>query len=396
MQTTQKINFDDTEVAFSAKSNQVLRKAYLIFATLNKNWLVSTGTTLVKVAFKLHLPVKWIVKKTVFEHFCGGETIQDCNKTIEQLAAFGIGTILDYSVEGEKTEKGFEATATEILLTIHKAENNPDIPFCVFKVTGIASTELLEKVQSKKPLSPEETEAFDRVRARVDKICKAAATHQVKIFIDGEESWIQDPIDALAYEMMEKYNREEVIVFNTYQMYRWASLGALAKAYEHGQANGYRVGAKLVRGAYMEKERERANEMGYPDPIQPDKAATDQDYNHALRFCMDHISSMELCSGSHNEFSNQLLTELMDEAGLAPGDKRVWFAQLYGMSDNISFSLAKAGFNVAKYVPYGPVASVMPYLIRRAEENTSIAGQSSREYLLVKKEMQRRKMAGAF
>lgn len=396
MQTTQKINFDDTEVAFSAKSNQVLRKAYLIFATLNKNWLVSTGTTLVKVAFKLHLPVKWIVKKTVFEHFCGGETIQDCNKTIEQLAAFGIGTILDYSVEGEKTEKGFEATATEILLTIHKAENNPDIPFCVFKVTGIASTELLEKVQSKKPLSPEEKDAFDRVRARVDKICKAAANHHVKIFIDGEESWIQDPIDTLAYEMMEKYNREEVIVFNTYQMYRWASLGALAKAYEHGQANGYRVGAKLVRGAYMEKERERAHEMGYPDPIQPDKAATDQDYNHALRFCMDHIGSMELCSGSHNEFSNQLLTELMDEAGLAPGDKRVWFAQLYGMSDNISFSLAKAGFNVAKYVPYGPVASVMPYLIRRAEENTSIAGQSSREYLLVKKEMQRRKMAGAF
>jgi proline dehydrogenase len=396
MQTTPKINFENTEVAFSSKSNKALRKAYLIFATMNKNWLVNIGTSLVKVAFKLHLPVKWMVKYTIFEHFCGGESIAECDKTIAELSEFGIGTILDYSVEGEKTEKGFDATTEELLRTIEKAENNSAIPFTVFKVTGIASTDLLEKVQAGGLLSKEEEKAFAKVKERVDKICGKAASLGVKIFIDGEESWIQDPIDQLAYEMMEKYNREEVIIFNTYQMYRWASLGALENAYNTGKEKGYRVGAKLVRGAYMEKERERAEDRGYKDPIQPNKKATDEDYNKALKFCMGHIDTMELCSGSHNEYSNQLLVEMMDERGLAPGDKRVWFAQLYGMSDNISFALAKEGFNVAKYVPYGPVVSVMPYLIRRAEENTSIAGQSSREYLLVKKEMQRRKMAGAF
>lgn len=391
--TEPRLSFDDTSIAFSGKSNKELTKTYWIFAAMNNNTVVSIGTSLLKWALNWHLPVKPLIKYTVFEHFCGGESIEDSRKAVKDLQKYNIGTILDYSVEGAHTEDGFDATTEEILRTIAEAKGKKELPFCVFKVTGIASTPLLEKVQLKKELNEAEKVAFRKVEQRVDTICKAAFEANVRILIDGEESWIQDPIDSLAYEMMKRYNKQGAIVFNTYQMYRHEMLANLKKGFQTAAMNEVWLGAKLVRGAYMEKERERAAEMGYTDPIQPNKEATDRDYNEALKFCLDNKQRIALVSGSHNEYSNYLLATLMEKHSLQPNNPNIWFAQLYGMSDNISYNLANAGYNVAKYVPYGPVAAVMPYLIRRAEENTSIAGQSSREFLLVKKEKQRRRQA---
>lgn len=392
MDNVNSISFDDTAVAFASKSDKELKKMYLLFASMNNNFLVSAGTAALKLGLRLRLPIKSLIKKTVFEHFCGGESIRDSEQTIQELAKYNIGTILDYSVEGEKAESGFDKTAGEIIKTIEKAKESSNIPFSVFKVTGLASGEILEKAQ-KGTLNAEEKGRYDKIVERIDKICKKACDYKVRIFIDGEESWMQDAIDEIVYSMMQKYNVESPIVYNTYQMYRKDMLGKLKTAFQYAATYNYYLGAKLVRGAYMEKERERAEDEGYEDPIQPDKAATDEDYNRALKFCLDNKQRVALCSGSHNEYSNYYLTVLMEKHGLKNDDQRIYFAQLYGMSDNISFNLAKAGYNVAKYVPYGPVEAVMPYLFRRAEENTSIAGQSSREFLLIKKELQRRKAA---
>ncbi len=387
------ISFDDTAVAFASKSDDELKKMYLLFASMNSNFLVSVGTAALKFGLKLNLPIRALIKKTIFEHFCGGESIEDSEQTIQALAAYNIGTILDYSVEGEKVEAGFDKTAGEIIKTIERAKGSSHIPFSVFKVTGLASGAILEKAQ-KGTLTPEEKTKYERIVERIDSICKKAYDNKVRIFVDGEESWMQDAIDEIVYGMMRKYNVEAPIVYNTFQMYRKDMLAKLKTAFQYAATYNYYLGAKLVRGAYMEKERERAEKEGYEDPIQPDKEATDEDYNRALKFCMDNKQRVALCSGSHNEYSNYYLTVLMDKHGLKKDDERVYFAQLYGMSDNISFNLVKAGYNVAKYVPYGPVEAVMPYLFRRAEENTSIAGQTSREFLLIKKELQRRKDAG--
>jgi proline dehydrogenase len=388
----QPVALDNTQIAFSYKSDEDLRKTHLIFSAINAPLLTKAGTKLVKIGLKLKLPIRGILKKTIFQQFCGGESIQDCEPTIQLLASHGVKTILDYSAEGEKNEKGFEKSTQETLQTIQRAKGDPHLPFCVFKTTGIASFALLEKVQAGKKLKPEEEASFERVRQRVDTLCKAASEADMGIFIDGEESWIQEVIDDLAEEMMQKYNKERVVVYNTYQMYRHDMLANLKKAFQRAATHQYFLGAKLVRGAYMEKERKRAEEMGYPDPIQPDKEATDNDYNKALLYCINNKQRIALVSGSHNEYSNQYLTLLMQKHSMKPGDSRVYFSQLYGMSDNISFNLAHAGYNVAKYVPYGPIESVMPYLFRRAEENTSVAGQSSREYRLVKSELQRRRI----
>jgi proline dehydrogenase len=387
------VSFEDTSIAFSSKSDKQLKKMYLLFASMNNNSLVNLGTSFIKSALKIRLPIKGVIRKTIFDHFCGGETIEDSEKTLQELGKFNVGTILDYSVEGEKSDKGFEKTTLEILRTIEKAKVSPSIPFCVFKVTGLASSGLLEKVQSKpKELTEREIEAYQKVRERVDRICKAAHDSNVKIFVDAEESWIQNPIDQLVYEMMEMYNTKKAIVWNTFQMYRRDMLSNLMEAHEVAVKSGYFLGAKLVRGAYMEKERERATENGYPDPIQPDKQSTDDDFNRAINFCFEHIGRIEFCCASHNEYSNFYLTLLMRKYNVLENDKRIFFAQLYGMSDNISFNLANTGYNVAKYVPYGPVEAVMPYLFRRAEENTSISGQTSREFNLVRKEINRRKI----
>ena len=386
-----KVSFDDTAVAFSSKSDAELYKMYLLFKAMNSNKFVKLGGSLLNTAINLHLPVKFIIKPTIFNHFCGGETIEESERAIKQLSKYNIGTILDYSVEGEGNDKSFDATRDELLRAIEKAHGNKNIPFAVFKITGLMDINLLEKVQKKQDLSVDERAAYERGRDRINEICKRCHQRDVRVFIDAEESWIQDTIDNLTYEMMELYNKEKANIYNTYQLYRHDRLDVLKRDFENAVKGGYYLGAKLVRGAYMEKERKRAEQEGYPSPINPTKQASDELFDNALRFCMEHLDRISICNGTHNEASCYLLIDLMDKYGIAHNDPRVYFAQLYGMSDNLSYNLAHAGYNVAKYVPYGPVKEVMPYLLRRANENTAIAGQSSREFQLIESEMQRRK-----
>jgi len=385
------ISFTDTSIAFSYKSDTELRKSHLLFSSINNPVLSKLGANIVKIALKVKLPIKGIIRNTVFQHFCGGETIDQCDETIQKLADYGIKTILDFAAEGDSGEESYDRAVLEIMRTVEKASTNSNISFSVFKPTGIASKKLLENIQLGKSLNESEKVEFEAIRKRFDTIAKKCQESNIQLYIDSEDSFYQDPIDDLVYELMEKYNKQKAVVFNTYQMYRVGMLDNLKKANERGREKGYHVGAKLVRGAYMEKERERAEEKGYPDPILPDKKSTDQQYDDALRYCVENIDNMELCSGSHNENSNYLLTELIEKHKISRYDKRIYFAQLYGMSDHISFNLANAGYNVVKYVPYGPIETVMPYLFRRAEENTSIAGQSSRELELITKELKRRK-----
>ncbi|MBO0939971.1 proline dehydrogenase family protein [Fibrella sp. HMF5335] len=391
LNTAKPVSFEDTSIAFSAQSDFKLRKTYWLFALMNKGWLVKIGTFFMKLALKLQLPIKGVIKNTIFEQFCGGETIRDCEKTINSLHVAQVGTILDYSVEGEENEACFDNTVLEILRTIERASESQDIPFSVFKITGVAETDLLEAVQRGDVLTTEQQAAFDRVRNRVDTLCQRAHDRNVRIFIDAEESWIQDTIDCLAYTMMDRYNHEQCIVYNTYQMYRWEMYDQLTKAADVAREKGYFLGAKLVRGAYLEKERLRSHEDEYQDPIQATKEDTDRDFNRAIDFCLANRDVVSICLGTHNEYSCQYTMAHMKQMGIAPNDRHIYFAQLLGMSDNISYNLANAGYNVAKYVPYGPVEAVMPYLFRRAEENKSIAGQSSREFTLVKSELERRK-----
>jgi proline dehydrogenase len=386
-----KVSFEDTSIAFSSKSNLQLKKIYLIFASMNQNWLVKLGTFFIKLFLFLHFPIKKLIKITVFEQFCGGENLQECNKTIENLDKAHIGTILDYSVEGEDDEKSFDKTAKEILLTIEKANQNLAIPFAVFKVTGIGSAELLEKVQNQEELYDEEKEAFELVRKRMDMLCGRAAVLGVRVFIDGEESWIQDTIDELTYEMMGKYNHDKCVVYNTFQMYRKDMFHNLKNATFEARKQNYYLGVKLVRGAYMERERQKAHEDNYCEPVHETKEGTDNDFNSAMEFTVENRDVISVCVGTHNEYSCKRLVELMTQHHIQPTDTHFYFAQLLGMSDNISFNLSKAGYNVAKYVPYGPVEAVMPYLFRRADENTSVAGQASREFVLIKRELVRRK-----
>ena len=386
------VDFDELEIAFRAKTDEALKKRHFIFSVMQWPWLVNVGTSLTKFSLAAGLPVKGLIKRTIFNMFCGGETLDGCQRSSHELAAFGIGAIFDYSVEGEKSEAGFDQTTNEILRTIERAGEMEYIRFAAFKVTGLASFDLLAKIHAGGKLTKEEQAAYDRVFDRVDRICRLAYEKDVSVLIDAEETWIQKPIDELSLKMMSIYNREKALIYYTFQMYCHKMLDNLKNLHQHAIDNGYRLGAKLVRGAYMEKERARAEEMGYEDPIQPTKAATDRDYDLAVRYCVEHIHQIGLFSGSHNEESNYKLTLVMDELGLQKNDHRVFFGQLYGMSDHISFNLANAGYNVIKYVPYGPLKATMPYLIRRANENTSVKGQSGRELSLVKKEVARRKL----
>lgn len=391
MEAEPRISFEDTSVAFKYKSDAALGKANFIFSLINHPWISAAAIKVVKFALMLKLPVVGIIRHTVFDHFCGGESIEESEDNILLLSEYGVCTILDYSVEGEKSESGFDATMEETIRTIERAKSSKRIPFTVFKVTGIASSVLLEKFQRKKNFTREETIAFGRVKERVNNICSRAHELGVPVLIDAEETWLQDAIDHLAYAMMEQFNKDRAIVFNTFQFYRVASPKNLRDAYHAATMHNYFLGAKLVRGAYMEKERDRAEKMNYTSPIFSDKEGTDNAFNQGLAFCLDHKQRIAVMCGSHNEYSNYYLTVLMDKHSMKNSDERVWFSQLLGMSDNISFNLAKAGYNVAKYVPYGPVRSVMPYLFRRAAENTSVAGQSSRELTLIRKEIKRRK-----
>lgn len=383
--------FDNTEIAFSHLSDKELKKAWWLFKAININFLVKTGPPLTMFALKLGLPVLPLIRSTIFAHFCGGETIEDCEDNIAHLSEYGVGTILDYSVEGEKTEAAFDATAEEILDTIRRARRDSKVPFSVFKLTGVARFELLAKMDAGESLSAAEKEEFRRVHDRVDRICGASFKAGIPVLIDAEETWIQETIDRLALEMMRKYNQGKAIVYNTYQLYRTGSLQGLKSDIEVAAASGFYLGAKLVRGAYMEKERERAEEMGYPSPIHPQKTSTDRDFDAAVTWCLDHLHQVAFMAGTHNEESCKRLVEGMKERQLSPADERIWFGQLLGMSDNISFNLAHRGYRVAKYMPYGPVKSVLPYLFRRAQENTAIAGQMGRELKLIIEELKRRK-----
>lgn len=384
------LDFSNTEIAFKSKSNAELRTSYLLFKAIGMNWLVKLGTPLVETAFALHLPIKPLIKHTVYKQFVGGEDINDCEKAIDNLYKFHIGTILDYSVEGKEAEEDFDYTCKETIETIYKAKNNPKIPFCVFKVTGVARFALLEKVNNNEDLNTQEQAEYDKVKHRIEKICQTAHDNHVRIFIDAEETWIQLAIDNLATEMMEKYNKKEAIVYNTLQLYRHDRLEFLKQSYQKAANDQYYLGVKLVRGAYMEKERARASELNYLDPIQTNKENSDKDYDLALHFCIKNIDRISVCAGTHNENSSKLLAQLMLDNNIPNNDKRIYFSQLYGMSDNLSYNLANAGYNVAKYLPYGPVKAVMPYLFRRAAENTSVKGQTGRELNLILKERKRR------
>lgn len=385
------INFSDTATAFRNMSNFQLRKSYVLFSTLAKPWIVQVGKVLSEFAFRTHLPVKGLIKATVFNQFCGGETIKDCSDSIDELIAVGVGSILDYSVEGKETEKDFDRTKDTVCRTIEYAASKTGVPIAVFKPTGMGRFALLQKVSSGHELSQDEVAEWERVKSRFHEIAQTAHDCNIPVMVDAEESWIQQAVDNLVAELMMEFNKERVIVLNTMQMYRHDRLEFIQHSLQHALDNDYFLGAKIVRGAYMEKERKRAEEMGYPDPIQPDKASSDRDYDAAIRLLMENIDRVNFVCGTHNEASSQLLASLMTENGIDPGDRRIWFAQLYGMSDHISFNLAAAGYNVVKYLPFGPVRDVMPYLIRRAEENTSVRGQTGRELGLIKAELRRRR-----
>jgi proline dehydrogenase len=384
------VSFDNTENAFSAKKNEDLNRSYWLFNMVSRPWMVNIGKVLTEWSLAINLPIKGAVKATIFKQFCGGETIEECSKTITELGNFNIGTILDYSVEGKESDDDFNATTRETIATIARAKGEKNIPFSVFKVTGLARFALLEKVTAKQTLTNEEEIELAKVNQRVKSICEAAHHAGVPVFIDAEESWIQEAIDNMANEMMAKFNTQKPIVYNTFQLYRKDRLAYLKHSFELAQQKNYFLGAKLVRGAYMEKERERAIAKEYPSPIQDSKADTDRDYDAALTFCLLNAKQIAICAGTHNEKSSMLLTELMEQNKVNHSDSHIYFSQLLGMSDHISYNLSKAGYNVAKYVPYGPIKEVLPYLIRRAQENTSVKGQTGRELSLIIKERKRR------
>lgn len=386
------LNFDNTEIAFRNKSDKDLERAYWLFKMVASNSLIKIGTPITNFALNIGLPIQGIIRGTIYKQFCGGETIEGCAKAIHDLGKGNVTTILDYSVEGEESEESFDACCAEVLASVEYAKRNKLISFCVFKPTGVGRFDLLAKLDAKQELTTQDKEEFARLIDRCDRICKACYEAGIPVLIDAEHSWVQDTIDDIARIMMEKYNREKPIVYNTYQLYRHDKLASLKADFAYAEVQNFHVGAKIVRGAYMEIERERALEKGYPSPIQPNKLAADTDYNNAIIFCLENIDKIGLMAGTHNDQSCLLLAQEMDKRNIVHNHPHVFFAQLLGMSDNLSFNLGAANYNVAKYMPYGPVKAVMPYLFRRAQENSSAAGQTGRELSLIIKEKQRRKL----
>lgn len=389
-------DFEDTATAFAHKTTEELEKAARLFGLMNHHWLVGVGSMLGLAAIRLRMPfVEGVVKRTIFEQFCTGTTLLDSADNIRKLHQAGVFSAIDYGVEGKETEEDFNHTMNEIIRAIEFSQECEGIRFVCVKLTGLARFGLLESIQQKEALSSKERSEYKNVLKRIDAICHTAAQKGISVFIDAEESWIQNTIDHLTTLMMARYNRERAIVYTTFQMYRTDSLSALTRAYDRAVKQGFVLGVKLVRGAYMEKERERAERLGYPSPIHPSKEATDDAYDTALRFCIDHYEQIALCNASHNAASNMLQAQLIQERNLPPQHPHLMFCQLYGMSDNLTFNLAKAGFNAGKYVVYGPVREVVPFLIRRAQENTTVTGDLSREHKLVLRELQRRKSVQA-
>jgi len=383
--------FNNLKTAFEDKSDSDLNRAYFLFKTISNPIISKILTNLVKTAMWLHLPIDKIIKATVYKHFCGGTTIEDSNNTIQKLWKFKIGTILDFSAEGKESETDFDKVMQETIESIQKAKGTDSIPFSVFKPTGLARFTLLEKISANIKLSTkEEKEKIDFER-RVEKICQISSDNKIPVFIDAEESWIQDAIDNLVIKMMGKYNANQALIFNTLQLYRKDRIKHLEKLIEKAKLKKFFIGLKLVRGAYHEKEVKRAKEMNYLCPVHKIKADTDKDYNKALKICINNIDIVSICAGTHNEESSALLVKLFSRKNISKNDKKIYFSQLLGMSDNISYNIASQGYNVAKYVPYGPVKDVLPYLIRRANENTSISGQMGRELSNIIAEKKRRK-----
>lgn len=386
------LDLQDTATAFADKTDSQLKEKYRLFRMLNSPLLNTLGSTAARFALSIGLPVEGLIKSTIYEQFCGGETIEECDPVIAELGRANIGTILDYSVEGKSTEEDFDRTRDEILKTIDRAKGDPNIPFAVFKVTGIAPLGTLERMSKKKKLDAKSQAKCERINSRVIEICEYAYNADQPVFIDAEDSWIQDAIDRMALDMMERYNREKPIVFNTLQMYRTDRLQYLKDTRRQAKKDGYILAVKLVRGAYMEKEREHAAKEGYPSPIHATKADTDADYNAALDYCLKHHQTMAFVAATHNEASTEYLAREMSEMKIPNDHPNIFFSQLYGMGDNISYALGKEGYNASKYVPYGPVSDTVPYLTRRAEENSSAAGHMSRELEMIQRELKRRKL----
>lgn len=402
------ISFENTESAFAYKSDKALKKARFLFSSMGKPWLLNSGLKITPLAIKWNLPfTKTVIRNTIFAQFVGGETLQETAPVAKKLGEYHVQVILDYGVEGgDNGDAGFDHATEEFIRVINYAATQPNIPFMSVKVTGFSRFGLLEKLDSLmhagqgtlmkryqyalEQLTEPEKQEWDRVRARMLQVCETAAAKSVGVLIDAEETWIQDPVDALTILMMDSFNKEKVVVYNTLQLYRHDRLQFLKDSYEAAEERKFVLGAKLVRGAYMEKERERAAEMGYPSPIQPDKESCDNDYNAAVSFCIDHLDRIAVIVASHNEYSNLLGTRLLQQKGLPYNHEHVHFSQLYGMSDNITFNLAQAGCSVSKYLPFGPIKDVIPYLMRRAQENSSMAGQTGRELGLIEKELKRR------
>jgi proline dehydrogenase len=408
MESHPKMSFDNTAIAFAHKSNKELKEAHFLFSMMGKPWLVQIGTRLAPWSIKAGLPVKGLIRKTIFKQFVGGETLQETASVAKKLAESNVQVILDYGVEGMEGETAFDHAQDEFIRVIDYAATQPNIPYMSIKVTGFARFGLLERLdglmkasneqslildydKALQQLTEEELNEWSRVYNRTKRICEAAQQKGIGVLVDAEETWIQDPVDALTTLMMETYNKEKVVVYNTIQLYRHDRLDFLLQSFQIAQDRQFILGAKLVRGAYMEKERKRAEAQGYDSPIQPSKESSDKDYNDAIRFCIEHVDRIGVIVASHNENSNLLTVQLLQQKGLPLSHPHVHFSQLYGMSDNITYNLAKAGCSVSKYLPFGPIEDVVPYLMRRAQENTSVGGQTGRELGLIKKELGRRR-----
>ena len=384
------LSFANSELAFKHKSNLDLKKSYLLFKALEFPIIVNYAPKLVNFLINMKLPIKGLIKKTVFQQFCGGETIEESNYFAKKLHRNNIGSILDYSVEGEGVLDDFIKTFEELKLVINEAASKPEYPFAVFKSSGIGLFSVLASKSANKKLPPEEQKQYDEIVERINFLCKLAYQNKVKLLIDAEETWIQDAVDEIVYKNAEEFNSDDIIIYNTIQLYRKGRIKEIIKQIDLARKFGYKIGFKLVRGAYMEKEAKRAHQMSYPNPIQDTKKDSDNDYNQALKICFENRDIVAVMAGTHNEESSLLLAELIENNNISKSDDRFWFAQLYGMSDHISYNLAHKGFNVAKYLPYGPVKEVLPYLSRRAQENSSVKGQSSRELTLIRQELKRR------
>ncbi|WP_435625589.1 proline dehydrogenase family protein [Flagellimonas sp.] len=386
------LNFENTAIAFELKTDSELERAYFLFKLIANEPLVRIGTAVTNFAIKAHLPVEGLIRATVFDHFCGGTTEEDCLSIIDKMYQKGVCSILDYSVEGKEVEDQFDFALQKTLDVLDFVKEKDAIPFAVFKPTGFGRFELYEKMSVGKSLAASESEEWQRIVERYDRVCKKAFDLDVALLIDAEESWMQKAADDLALDMMRKYNKTKAVVYNTAQMYRWDRLDYIKELNEIASLEKFKVGLKVVRGAYMEKENERAKEQGYPTPICESKQATDENFDAAIQYMMENLGQMSIFAGTHNELSCMKLVEFMEKQQMEPGHDHIWFGQLYGMSDHITYNLSASGYNAAKYVPYGPVRDVMPYLIRRAEENTSVAGQTTRELSLLQKEKKRRKL----